>query len=90
MATALLQVRIDANIKKQADTLFSKLARYKHGDQSFHQAGKNRAIPFNIEAKSEQEAFYSPKNVAILKARYERAQKGQGLLQKDIIDENAL
>ena len=27
MATALLQVRIDAEIKKQADVLFSKLAR---------------------------------------------------------------
>ena len=53
------------------------------------QTPKNRAIPFSIEVKSEQEAFHSPKNVAILKARYERAQKGQGLIQKGIIDKKA-
>lgn len=38
MATALLQVRIDAEIKKQADVLFSKLAKYKHGNSRFYRA----------------------------------------------------
>lgn len=94
MATTLLQVRIDAEIKKQADALFNELGL----DTStairvfIKQTLKNKAIPFSIEAKSgeQQEAFYSPENVAILKARYERAQKGQGLIQRDIIDEKSL
>lgn len=38
------------------------------------------------KSKKEKEAFYSPENVAILKARYERTQKGQGLIIRDIID----
>lgn len=41
----------------------------------------------NTKAKSkEEEAFYSPENVAILKSRYERTQNGQRLIEKDIID----
>lgn len=94
MATTLLQVRIDADTKKQADALFNELGL----DTStairvfIKQALKNKAIPFSIQAKSEeqQEAFYNTENVAILKARYERAQKGQGLTQRDIIDEKSL
>lgn len=90
MATTLLQVRIDAQTKKEADALFSELGL----DTStairvfIKQALKKRAIPFSIKAKSkeEEEAFYSPENVAILKARYERTQKGQGLTNRDIID----
>lgn len=90
MATTLLQVRIDAETKKEADALFSELGL----DTStairvfIKQALKKRAIPFSIKAKSkeEEEAFYSPENVAILKARYERTQKGQGLTNMDIID----
>lgn len=90
MATTLLQVRIDAQTKKEADALFSELGL----DTStairvfIKQALKKRAIPFSIKAKSkeEEEAFYSPENVAILKSRYERTQKGQGLTNRDIID----
>lgn len=84
MATTLLQVRIDADTKKEADALFSELGL----DTStairmfIKQALKKRAIPFKIKAKSkeqtEEEAFYSPENVAILKARYERMQNSKG------------
>lgn len=90
MATTLLQVRIDTDTKKQADALFNELGL----DTStairvfIKQALKRQAIPFSIQAKSgeqeEKEAFYSPENVAILKARYERTQKEQGLIDKDI------
>lgn len=83
MATTLLQVRIDADTKKQADALFNELGL----DTStairvfIKQALKNKAIPFSIQAKSteqeEKEAFYNAENVAILKARYKRAQKGR-------------
>ena len=93
MATTLLQVRIDADTKKQADALFNELGL----DTStairvfIKQALKNKAIPFSIQAKSEEEeAFYNAENVAILKARYERAQKGLGLIDRDIIDEKSL
>ena len=94
MATTLLQVRIDADTKKQADALFNELGL----DTStairvfIKQALKNKAIPFSIQAKGteEKEVFYSPENVAILKARYERAQKGLGLIERDIIDEKSL
>lgn len=89
MATTLLQVRIDAEIKKEADALFNELGL----DTStairvfIKQALKKRAIPFSIKAKrKEEEAFYSPENVAILKSRYERTQKGQGLTNREIID----
>lgn len=90
MATTLLQVRIDAQTKKEADALFSELGL----DTStairvfIKQALKKRAIPFSIKAKSkeEEEAFYSPENVAILKSRYKRTQKGQGLTNREIID----
>lgn len=92
MATTLLQLRIDADTKREADALFSELGL----DTStairvfIKQALNKRALPFSIEAKNreqiEAETFYSPENVAILKKRYERSQKGQGLIDKGLLD----
>lgn len=77
-------MRIDADTKKEADALFSELGL----DTStairmfIKQALKKRAIPFKIKAENkeqtEEDAFYSPENVAILKARYERMQNSKG------------
>ena len=85
MATTLLQVRIDAQTKKEADALFSELGL----DTStairvfIKQALKKRAIPFSIKAKSEErteeEAFYSPENVAQLKQGYKELKAGRGI-----------
>lgn len=44
------------------------------------------SLDVKSNSKEEKEAFYSPENVAILKSRYERIQKGQGLTNRDIID----
>lgn len=87
MATTLLQVRIDADIKKQADALFNELGL----DTStairvfIKQALNKRAIPFSIQASSEEEAFYSPENVAQLKQGYQELKAGYGT-QRDLID----
>lgn len=91
MATTLLQVRIDAQTKKEADALFSELGL----DTStairvfIKQALKKRAIPFSIKAKSEErteeEAFYSPENVAQLKQGYKELKAGRGI-ERELID----
>ena len=87
MATTLLQVRIDADIKKQADALFNELGL----DTStairvfIKQALNKRAIPFSIQASSEAEAFYSPENVAQLQQGYQELKAGYGT-QRDLID----
>ena len=39
-------MRIDAEIKKQADVLFSKLAKYKHGNSRFYRAGSKKIEPY--------------------------------------------
>lgn len=44
------------------------------------------SLDVKSNSKKEKEAFYNPKNVAILKSRYERTQKGQGLTNRKIID----
>lgn len=91
MATTLLQVRIDADTKKEADALFNELGL----DTSttirvfIKQALKKRAIPFNIKAKSkeqtEEEVFYSPENVAQLKQGYKELKAGLGI-ERELID----
>ncbi|RDU53773.1 type II toxin-antitoxin system RelB/DinJ family antitoxin [Helicobacter sp. MIT 01-3238] len=91
MATTLLQVRIDAQTKKEADALFSELGL----DTStairvfIKQALKKRAIPFSIKAKSEErteeEAFYSPENVAQLKQGYKELKAGRGI-ERELIN----
>lgn len=91
MATTLLQVRIDTQTKKEADALFSELGL----DTStairvfIKQALKKRAIPFSIKAKSEErteeEAFYSPENVAQLKQGYKELKAGRGI-ERELIN----
>lgn len=89
MATTLLQVRIDAQTKKEADALFSELGL----DTStairvfIKQALKKRAIPFSIKAKrkEEKEAFYNPENVAQLKQGYKELKAGRGI-ERELID----
>lgn len=91
MATTLLQVRIDAQTKKEADALFNELGL----DTStairvfIKQALKKRAIPFSIKAKSEErteeEAFYSPENVAQLKQGYKELKAGRGI-ERELIN----
>ena len=91
MAMTLLQVRIDAQTKKEADALFSELGL----DTStairvfIKQALKKRAIPFSIKAKSEErteeEAFYSPENVAQLKQGYKELKAGRGI-ERELIN----
>lgn len=91
MATTLLQVRIDAQTKKEADALFNELGL----DTStairvfIKQALKKRAIPFSIKAKSEErteeEAFYSPENIAQLKQGYKELKAGRGI-ERELIN----
>ena len=88
MATTVLQVRIDAQTKKEADALFNDLGL----DTStairvfIKQALKKRAIPFSIKAKrKEEEAFYSPENVAQLKQGYKELKAGRGI-ERELIN----
>lgn len=66
------------------DEIQSQKAILENREQQIREAINSLGAKSNN--KKEEEAFYSPENVAILKSRYERTQKGQGLTHRDIID----
>ncbi len=93
MANTLMQIRVDENLKKEADTLFADLGLdTTTAVRIFLKTClRKKGLPFRVQKKKsikelEEEAFYSEENVAILKERYEKAKRGEGLLVKELID----
>ena len=93
MANTLMQIRVDENLKKEADKLFADLGLdTTTAVRIFLKTClKKNGLPFKVQRQKspkelEEEAFYSEENVAILKERYEKAKRGEGLLVKELID----
>ena len=75
-------VRIDDNIKKDAEILFGKLGMSVSGAINifFRQAIREQSIPFTISAKSKEEKYseyFNPYNMKILLESIEQAKNGQ-------------
>lgn len=93
MATTLMQIRIDSELKKKADALFGDLGL----DTStavrmfIKQALNANGLPFAVKKPKksteqlEAEAFYSPENVALIKESYEALKAGKGVA-RELID----
>ena len=91
MATTLMQIRVDTELKKEADGLFRDLGL----DTStvvrmfLKQALSKQALPFKVQkAKKELEDddFYNETNVRILERGYKELLAGKGFV-KELINE---
>ena len=75
-------IRIDDDIKKDAEILFEKLGMSVSGAINifFRQAIREQAIPFTIRAKTNEEKYneyFNPYNMKILLESIEQAKNGQ-------------
>jgi len=77
-----ITVRIDDNIKRDAEALFDKLGMSMSGaiNVFFRQAIREQAIPFQISMhtpKEKYDEYFNPHNMKILKESMEQAKAGQ-------------
>jgi len=77
-----LTIRIDENVKKEAENLFDKLGMSISGaiNVFFRQAIREQAIPFMIRTKSEEERYndyFNPHNMKILMESVAQAERGE-------------
>jgi len=77
-----ITIRIDENVKKEAESLFDKLGMSISGaiNVFFRQAIREQAIPFSIRAKNAEEKYaeyFNPHNMKILMESIEQAKSGQ-------------
>ena len=79
---ANITIRIDEDIKREAETLFDKLGMSISGAINifFRQAIREQAIPFTISLKTTEEKYneyFNPYNMKILMESIEQAKHGQ-------------
>ncbi|MCL1940406.1 MAG: type II toxin-antitoxin system RelB/DinJ family antitoxin [Synergistaceae bacterium] len=77
-----ITVRIDDEVKREAEILFEKLGMSVSGaiNVFFRQAIRDQAIPFTIRAKTQEEKYneyFNPYNMKILLESIEQAKNGQ-------------
>ena len=89
MANTLMQIRVDENLKKEADKLFADLGLdTTTAVRIFLKTClRKKGLPFRVQRQKsvkepEEEAFYSEENVAILKAGYEALKNGKGMVKE--------
>ena len=75
-------IRVDDDVKKEAEILFDKLGMSVSGAINifFRQAIREQAIPFTISAKTKEEKYneyFNPYNMKILLESIEQAKNGQ-------------
>jgi len=81
--TTNINIRIDAGIKKEAEILFEKLGMSVSGAVNifFRQAIREQAMPFQIKAKTEEEAkydeYFNPHNMKILMESLSQIERGE-------------
>ena len=65
---ANITIRIDEEVKKEAESLFNKLGFSISGATNvfFRQAIREQAIPFQIRANSKYDAYFNEHNIKIL------------------------
>jgi DNA-damage-inducible protein J len=91
---ANITVRIDDDVKKEAENLFDKLGFSISGaiNVFFRQAIREQAIPFPIRAATSDEKYneyFNPHNVKILMESIEQAKNGQ-LVTKTLAELEAM
>ena len=77
-----ITIRIDDDIKREAETLFDTLGMSVSGaiNVFFRQAIREQAIPFPIRAKTAEEKYneyFNPYNIKILKESVAQAERGE-------------
>jgi DNA-damage-inducible protein J len=82
MAQTNLTIRIDEDIKYDAENLFKTLGMSMSGAVNifFRQAVRERAIPFPIRAKTAEEEYdeyFTPENVESIKRGIAQAERGE-------------
>jgi len=75
-------IRIDDNVKKEAEILFEKLGMSVSGAINifFRQAIREQAIPFTISAKTKEEKYneyFNPYNMKRIRHSIEQAKAGK-------------
>jgi len=81
--TANINIRIDAKVKREAETLFDKLGMSVSGAVNifFRQAIRQQAIPFEIKAKTEAEEkydeYFTPEVVSSILESAEHFKRGE-------------
>ena len=76
---ASITIRIDEDVKKDAEALFDKLGLSISGaiNVFFRQAIREQAIPFQIKAANKYEEYFNPYNMRILEESIAQAKAGQ-------------
>ena len=77
-----ITIRIDENVKKDAETLFEKLGMSMSGaiNVFFRQAIREQAIPFRIKVKTDEEKYneyFNPINMKIIRESIAQAEAGE-------------
>jgi DNA-damage-inducible protein J len=77
-----ITIRIDDDVKREAETLFEKLGLSVSGaiNVFFRQAIREQAIPFPIRAKTPEEKYseyFNPHNMKILRESIAQAESGE-------------
>jgi len=78
-----ITVRIDDDVKRDAETLFGKLGLSISGAINifFRQAIREQAIPFRVRAVSEYEEYFNEHNMERLKESIAQAESGQVIVK---------
>ena len=81
-----ITIRIDEDVKKEAEALFSQLGMSISGaiNVFFRQAIREQAIPFQIRVKTAEEKYneyFNPYNMKILLESIEQAKNGQVIVK---------
>jgi DNA-damage-inducible protein J len=89
-----ITVRIDDEVKRDAEVLFDKLGLSISGaiNVFFRQAIREQAIPFQIKATTGEEkynAYFNPHNMKILMESIEQAKSGQ-IITKSLAELEAM
>jgi DNA-damage-inducible protein J len=74
-----ITVRIDDDVKRDAETLFGKLGVTMSGaiNAFFRQAIREQAIPFQIRATGEYDEYFNEHNMKRLRESVAQAESGQ-------------
>ena len=81
-----ITVRIDDEVKREAEILFEKLGMSVSGaiNVFFRQAIRDQAIPFTIRAKTQEEKYneyFNPYNMKILEESIAELKAGKGIVK---------
>ncbi len=83
MAQTTISIRIDEDIKKEAEDLFTKLGLNLSSAVNvfFRQAVTEQAIPFQIRAVNKYDEYFNPYNMKILEDSIAELKSGKGIVK---------